>query len=246
MRERERIYASLLGTIMVVLWLGLFFHRSPRFAGTAMGGVLAVSGSLLMLVPLAYMAIKRVRPLRKRVTKHLSMPTLLRIHIYAGIVGPILVLIHTGHKFDSAIGLSLVVMTLIVVASGFVGRYAMSFLGQDVRALRSNLEPLILEHERLVGSRTHASGGRMSKLRMMRARVAGVGLSDAQGALDDWRLLQVSDAIADTEGAIAADKWMKKAFGTWLKVHISLSLVLYGLLATHVASAIYFGLRWFS
>ena len=122
MKEREKIIASGLTTLMLVLWLGFAFHQSPRFAGTAIGGLLAVSGSLLMLFPLAYMIIKRVKRLKKWTTQFVSMRTLLSWHIYAGIVGPILVLLHTGHKFNSLLGISLTTLTIIVVISGFIGR----------------------------------------------------------------------------------------------------------------------------
>lgn len=36
----------------------------------------------------------------------------------------------------------------------------------------------------------------------------------------------------------------KRWFARSLKVHIALSVFLYGLLALHIGSGIYFGLRW--
>src|SRR5690606_3633140 len=98
-------------------------HRSPRFPGSAIGGVLGVSGAVLMLIPLAYLIVKRIKILNRWVTRFVSMRTLLTWHIYAGVLGPILVIFHSSHKFDSALGIALTVMTLIVVLSGFVGRY---------------------------------------------------------------------------------------------------------------------------
>src|SRR5581483_7563999 len=98
MKERERIVVTGLVVLMLILWLGFLVHRSPRFAGSARGGVLAVSGSALMLVPLIYLFVKRIKPLRRGVSRFVSMRTLLAWHIYAGILGPILVVLHTGHK----------------------------------------------------------------------------------------------------------------------------------------------------
>lgn len=52
-----------------------------------------------MLVPFAYLVVKRIPPLKRLVTQRISLRTFLAWHIYAGAPGPILVLLHTGHKF---------------------------------------------------------------------------------------------------------------------------------------------------
>ena len=98
MKERERLVVSGLVVLLLILWLGFFVHRSARFAGSLWGGILGVSGAVLMLVPLAYLLIKRVSPLKQWVTHRVSMQTLLAWHMYAGILGPILALLHTGHR----------------------------------------------------------------------------------------------------------------------------------------------------
>ena len=60
-----------------------------------------------MLVPLgAYSVVKRVRIIKRRVTGWMSMRTLLTFHIYTALIGSILVLLHTGHKFDSPLGMA--------------------------------------------------------------------------------------------------------------------------------------------
>jgi hypothetical protein len=105
--KHERTIVGGLVLLSLVLWLGFLVHRSPRFAGSAWGGVLGISGATLMLVPLAYMIVKRVPTLKRVVTPRFSMRTLLVWHIYAGILGPILGLLHTGHKFDSPLGVML-------------------------------------------------------------------------------------------------------------------------------------------
>ena len=110
MKERERTVVTGLVVLMLVVWIGFLFHRSPRFAGSFWGGLLGVSGALMMLVPLAYLFVKRIKWLRSRVKKRVSMRTLLAWHVYAGIIGPILVLLHTGHKFVSPLGITLTTM----------------------------------------------------------------------------------------------------------------------------------------
>ena len=126
MKERELLVATGLTALLLILWMGFLVHRDPRFAGSLWGGILGVVGAVLMLVPLAYLIVKRVSPLKKLVTRSVSMRTLLSWHIYAGIVGPILVILHTGHKFVSPLGIALTAMTILVVLSGFAGRYLMN------------------------------------------------------------------------------------------------------------------------
>ena len=69
MKERDRLVVSGLVALLLVLWLGFLFHSSPRFAGSLWGGVLGVSGAILMVVPLAYLVVKRIPLLKKTVTR---------------------------------------------------------------------------------------------------------------------------------------------------------------------------------
>ncbi len=92
MRDREWRIVALLVLLMLTVWLGFLLHQSPRFAGSLSGGVLGVIGTILMLVPLAaYMVVKRVQIIKRRVTGWMSMRTLLTVHIYTALIGSILV-----------------------------------------------------------------------------------------------------------------------------------------------------------
>lgn len=252
MKERERIVATGLVVLMLLTWLGFAVHRSPDFAGSAWGGVLAVSGSSLMLVPLVYLIIKRVPFLKRFVTRRVSMRTLLTWHIYAGVLGPILVLLHTGHKFNSHLGITLTGMTLVVVVSGFVGRYLMSFIAEELREKRETLAGLQAQYQQ-VSQELHDSpvaAGQIDALGRFRMRLtawafAGETPNSAIAMPAGLRALKLADAIADVEYAIRSHETFKRAFGIWLKFHIVISMSLYALLALHVWSAIWFGLRWF-
>ena len=117
MKERERYVATGLLVLLLVLWGGFVFHRSPEFPGSLAGGVIGIIAALLMFVPLLYLIIKRVKPLKSRVTRTVSMRTMLTWHIYTGLAAPILALIHSGHRFDSTLGISMTLLMLLVVIS---------------------------------------------------------------------------------------------------------------------------------
>ncbi len=252
MGEREPLVATALIMIILVVWGGSFFHVSPRFAGSPLGGALGVSGALLMLVAFVYLVIKRVKPIKTAVTRHVSMRTLLAWHIYAGLLGSLLVLLHTGHKFESVLGILLTALMLIVVFSGFVGRYLLRQIGDDVREKRGLLsrlyeafdaasERLTMEPERR---------GLIHPLRsaLLRAFLTESTATDVPGAMNvgsPVTIARLVGSIADVESALEARETLKRWFSWWLRLHIAMAVGLYLLLALHVWAGIHFGLRWF-
>lgn len=254
MKERERAIVTALTIVMLVLWLGFVFHQSPRFAGSFWGGVLGVAGGVLMLVPLAYMFVKRIKWLKTRTKKYVSMRTLLAWHVYAGIIGPILVLLHTGHKFESPLGIALTAMTLIVVVSGFIGRYLMNQFSTEIREKKRLLAMLEASYER-AGTDLRNNPESAQLLRpfssMFGRLVAGFFIHDTITAVTSptvphpATLIRLSESIADVEYAIKTHEHFKQWFGKWLKLHIVISVVLYVLMGLHIWAAIHFGLRWF-
>ncbi|GMR21840.1 MAG: hypothetical protein BMS9Abin37_0158 [Acidobacteriota bacterium] len=252
MKEKDSTVATGLVLLMLILLFGSAFHGSPRFAGSFWGGVLAVVGALLMLFPLVYMVIKRFRWLKRRVTKTISMKTLLAWHVYAGIVGPILVILHSSHKFESPLGIALTALTVVVVLSGFVGRYLMSRFSKEIREKKAMLRELqgAYSHAQAELAENPAEANLVRPFSGLVSRVIGsFFLTDdvaiATSPTSPATLLRVTESIADVEYAIATHEKVKSWFGKWLKWHIVISFVLYGLMALHVWGAIHFGLRWF-
>lgn len=251
MKERGRLVVSGLVVLLLILWLGFFVHRSPRFAGSLSGGVLGVSGAALMLVPLAYLLVKRVAPLKRAVTRRVPMRTFLAWHIYAGILGAILVLLHTGHKFHSPLGIALTAMTLVVVLSGFTGRYLLNQCSQSIREKRELLTRIESAYQETAGDLA-AHPEQISVLYPIamfwsrltaRLFIAFPGTGTLPAPV---RALHLSDAMADLEYAIKIHESFNRWFARWLNLHIVISFILYALLALHVWAGIHFGLRWFT
>ena len=253
MKEREKVVVTGLVLLMLIVWLGFPLHRDDRFAGSFWGGIFGVAGALLMLIPLAYMIVKRNRRLKQAVTKRVSMRTLLAWHIYAGVLGPIFVVIHSGHKYESTLGIALTAMTLLVVVSGFVGRYLMSGFAKEIREKKAMLAELQAAYDHAAVEIIVSPGGAKA-LRpfsgFFSRLFAGFFLADtasgeSRSTTDPMTLVRLAESVADVEYAIRTHEDFKRWFGKWLKFHIVISFVLYGLLAAHVYFAVYFGLRWF-
>lgn len=205
-----------------------------------------------MMVPLAYSIVKRLRPLKRVVTRAVPMRTLLAWHIYAGILGPILALLHTSHKFDSPLGIALTAMMLIVVLSGFTGRYLMSQISEDLRE-KKNLQAALLQQYQeaaaAVAKRPEMApmfSALSSFSRWLRTYllVPSYGVQSA-GADIYLRAVDLAESISDLQYAVETDESFKFWFSRWLKFHIALSAVLYVLLGLHIWAEVHFGIRWF-
>jgi hypothetical protein len=252
MKERERLVVSGLVVLLLLLWLGFLVHRDARFAGSAWGGVLGVSGAVLMLVPLGYSLVKRVKWIQERVWRWVSMRTLLSWHIYAGILGPILALLHTGHKFNSTLGIALTAMMLLVVLSGFTGRYLMGYFTHELLEKKQMLDALRAAYDQTADelARQPEQAALLGTFSGFFARIlAGLFLpspAGETGLAPPVRAVRLAESMADLEYAIKTHERFKRWFARWLKFHIVISAILYVLLALHVWSGIHFGLRWFS
>ncbi|WP_437723557.1 hypothetical protein [Sorangium sp. So ce861] len=242
MKERERLVVTGIFVVLLLGWLGFLVHRAPRFPGSLAGAIFGIAGAVLMVVPLAYSIVKRIRPLRDRLTQHVHLRTLLAWHIYAGILGPLLALVHTGHRFDSPIGVALTAAMLIVVVSGFTGRYLLGYVGRELnekKAMRASLEV------ELARARDELAREGVSLAHPWRWALVGSLLAAGGGtAPASLRVARLAEAVADVEYAIRSHALFKAWFARWLRLHIVLSVVLYALLALHIGTEIYYGLRW--
>lgn len=251
MKEREPLVAGGLVALLLALWLGFLVHRDPRFAGSGWGGALGVAGALLLVVALAYWPVKRVRAVKAWVTRRASMRTVLAWHMYAGLVGAISGLLHTGHKFDSPLGVALTATMLVVVLSGYVGRHLMKQIALEVSEKKELLTGLEVAYRRAAGEL--AASPEESALVRPRSgfwgRLAAALMHKFPHSTRppaSVRAMELAESMADLEYAIKSHDTLRRWFAGWLRVHIVASILMYLLLALHVWAGIHYGLRWFA
>ena len=251
--ERERAIIGGLLLLQLILWLGFLVHRSPRFPGSLTGGILAVAAALLMILPpLAYSAVKRIAFFKASVTQRISLGILLTWHVYTSIVGSILAILHTGHRFASNLGIALTAMMLATVLSGFVGRYFLRYISLELGEKQDLLNKLATAYNQTVGEMSRQPKAEIAYAAshgvVRRAVNSFLGsdffLEPGNAALPR-RALRLAESIADLEYAINTHELLKRRSKNWLRAHIAVSLAFYLLLILHVWAAIYFGLRWF-
>lgn len=112
------------------LYEGWSYYRTPLLdrphhpafwdlkPGGTYGHSFGVIGSALMIVMLLYSVRKRAKPLQRAG----AVGVWLDFHIFCGIVGPLLVILHSSFKVQGLVALSFWSM-IAVALSGVVGRY---------------------------------------------------------------------------------------------------------------------------
>ena len=123
-------YIAGFAVIGAILASGADYYRTPLLerarhegywtwkAGGHVGHKLGVVGSSLMVLMLLYSVRKRVSAFRRLG----SLGRWLDVHIYFGVFGPLLVVLHSGFKVQGLVALSFWSM-VIVASSGVLGRY---------------------------------------------------------------------------------------------------------------------------
>ncbi len=118
-RNKELWYALFaIFFITVVYGVVVYFSRQIPSASSFFGHALGILGFMLMLMTETLYSLRK----RARTARWGPMASWLQFHIFTGLVGPYMVLLHTSWRFYGLAGVT-ALLTLIVVLSGFIGRY---------------------------------------------------------------------------------------------------------------------------
>lgn len=120
LRGNIELWLAFVTCILIGAGYGLFAFsmREIPAAGEFFGHMLGIIGFILMLMTEALYSIRK----RSRRAALGRMSTWLKFHIYMGLVGPFMVLLHSSWKFNGLAGAT-TLLTAIIVFSGFIGRY---------------------------------------------------------------------------------------------------------------------------
>ena len=120
LRGNIELWLATLTCILIGVGYGLvvFWTREIPAASEFFGHTLGIVGFVLMLLTETMYSIRK----RSRSASFGRMSTWLKFHIYMGLVGPFMVLLHSSWKFNGLAGAT-TLLTAIIVISGFIGRY---------------------------------------------------------------------------------------------------------------------------
>jgi hypothetical protein len=247
MKDRGRLLVGSIFAVLIFGWLGFLVHTSPHFAGSGLGSAFGIAGAALMLVSASYVIVKRIPIIKRAVGKLVAQDTLISIHVYTGIVGALLGLVHTGHKYDSPLGIALTAAMLLVIVSGFTVKYLLTYMTTDMKDKLALLQTARGDLDSAWGvlESSHREKKDLPKRPLLAAGLASLGLSAASEDPAS-RVTTLAEGVADLEYSIRTHELLKRWFSRTLMVHIVTSFAFLLLLGLHVVASIHFGLRWYT
>ena len=120
LRGNKELWAAFIVMVFITVVYGavVFFMQKIPPASELFGHGIGIVGFIFMLMTETLYSLRK----RSRSVKWGRMSTWLQLHIFTGLVGPYMVLLHTSWKFNGIAGAT-TLLTIIIVVSGFVGRY---------------------------------------------------------------------------------------------------------------------------
>jgi hypothetical protein len=251
-RRPTELIAALVTIVLVTAAYAWTARRGAPRPGGLLGHGLGVVGFLLML------STETLYTLRKRLRRFSAgrMSTWLQLHIFTGLVGPYLVLLHSAGKFNGLAGL-LSLLTIVMVASGLIGRYLYTAVPRTLDGVEvavRDLEGRIAGADRqlqALGSRLPEckvpAGGWLPVLgrgfllwrerRRLRRAVRQLRLANRKQTVRLERLLIERYRLRLQIHSLAM---ARRLLALWHVVHIPLGVVLFTLAFVHVGAALYY------
>jgi hypothetical protein len=256
-RVGSELLLAALTVIAITAWyIGRVRVSGVPSAGGWLGHSLGVVGFLMML------STETLYTLRKHSTRFMLGPTRtwLQAHIFTGIVGPFLVLLHSGWRFNGLAGV-LLWTTLLVVASGFVGRYiytavprrldgvelAASELEDRIQSTDLRLAELGVERLEKQSWSEGPSGGwmlvlarpvlRWQQQRRWQQAIAAAGPAGQAHAAELKQLLADRYRLQLQIQSLAV---ARRLLALWHLIHVPLGGVLFTLAFIHIGAALYY------
>lgn len=264
--------------VLAVLAAGADFYRTPLLerahhdgywqwkAGGFVGHQLGIAGASMMVLMLLYSVRKRVGALRRLG----PLSRWLDVHIYLGVFGPLLVVLHSTFKVQGLVALSFWSM-VVVALSGVLGRYLYLQIPRtragEERAL-AELEAEDRELSERLRERFHLDETQLARLDALVGVPARTGLLGGFARLvaDDLRLRsglhrfaqncrsvprpvvrefeRVVRSKAQVRRRILLWDRVHELFHYWHVLHKPFALVMYVFLIVHVAVALVTGYGW--
>src|SRR4030066_2090272 len=125
-RELWLSFIAIIAITLIYLFVVVTFNAIPG-ASDLFGHSIGIIGFILMLLTETLYTLRK----RSRTARWGRMSSWLQFHIFSGLVGPYSVLLHTAWKFNGLAGM-VMLLTIIIVASGFLGRYIYTSVPRNV------------------------------------------------------------------------------------------------------------------
>lgn len=265
MDEARELKLSLAVCLLLsVVYVGYELLATPS-GGQPFGHWLGITGTALMVTT------EVLYSLRKRTNLFGNWGPVrhwLSAHIFTGIVGPFMVLMHSAFMFQGLAGLTMF-LTVLVVASGFLGRYFYTAIPRSLAGAEASNSDLILEIGQVQQALAELAAQRSAAVQALIAADAGRPRAARQGwalvllrGWDDWRYrrrlraqvrrLERSEQqkLGDVERLMNRRRSLERQMrmlqaarslmSLWHIAHVPMGVALFTSAGIHVAAEIYF------
>lgn len=248
-----------LGYLLVILFTGSI-PAARGFFGHSLG----IFGFILMLMTETLYSWRK----RSRSARWGKMSNWLQFHIFTGLVGPYLILLHTSWKYNGLAGIVLL-LTSVVVLSGFIGRYIYTAVPRTADGVAIEAQTLTKEIERVEENlhtwlkiNPETSQSIMNEIRnLMGAKTSSFWLIFGRTIYDiqNWirwqrlkrrlksvpksqldRLATILRRLRTLNRQVASLAMARMLLGLWHIVHIPIGLALFTAAFVHIGAAIYY------
>ncbi len=229
-------------------------------AGEFWGHTLGVVGFLMMLMTETLYSIRK----HNRQARWGKMSNWLSFHIFTGLVGPYMVLLHTAWQFNGLAGI-LTLLTVIIVASGFVGRYFYTAIPRtpegveieveqinqmisDIQSeldtwrktqphLAAQLEPVFSGTSKTPGTTFDGWGTRRQSKRQWKKVKKQINKSQQPQIQQLTELWERSSYLKKKASSLALTR---RFLAIWHLVHIPIGVALFTVAFIHIGAALYY------
>jgi len=219
MYKNKELWLALLCMLLIggIYGLVTVWTREVPAASGFFGHMIGVLGFILMLLTELLYSLRK----RSRTARWGKMSDWLEFHIFTGLVGPFMVLLHSSWKFNGLAG-AVMLMTLVIVVSGFVGRYIYTAVPRTVDGVE--VEKSVLE-QTMQGMNTEVN------------RLEGDGLT---GEVNKERLKKLKKQREKLQRQMRSLVRMRRMLAIWHTIHIPIGMALFTAAFIHIGAAIYY------
>jgi len=233
-------------------------------ASSLFGHGIGVLGFVMMLTTETLYSLRK----RSRQARWGRTAVWLRFHIFTGLVGPYMVLLHTSWKYNGLAGL-VTLLTVVVVASGFIGRYIYTAVPRTADGLMLEADDLQTQIATAEAELQHWLASRPDTAQALALRLAALPQAPENhlmlvlgrtfiewGYRRQWRReLSRLDAAAREQArqleTLAAQRralerqaaslaTARRLLGVWHTVHIPIGMALFTAAFIHIGAALYY------
>ncbi len=239
--------------VITVVYLGVVIFAGVPGASGFFGHSLGIVGFVLMLMTEVLYSLRK----RYQFARWGKMEHWLSFHIITGLVGPYMVLLHTSWKFNGLAGI-LMLMTVIIVISGFIGRYFYTALPRSVDGAaieQAQLQQQIIENRQRLEEWRETQPELVSQVEMLLS-AQGSGVGAYFSARSRWNQLEQAQTGANRSlvrymrEALERQRLLvrqlerldttRRLLAVWHMLHVPLGAVLFTVAFVHIGAALYY------